>query len=101
MRLVSGNILLKYSCTIHAAFLCTFMKNEKKCDHARIRTWNLLIRSQAPCPLGHATNYSFTYQYVQDNIYYWTCSISRSGRAGLKVRGLFDPRFMQSSSSRD
>ena len=26
----------------------------KKYDHARTRTWNLLIRSQAPYPLGHA-----------------------------------------------
>ena len=31
------------------------MKGEKKkvCDPARIRTWNPLIRSQMPYPLGH------------------------------------------------
>ena len=32
-------------------------KRKQKFDHARIRTWNLLIRSQAPYPLGHATGY--------------------------------------------
>ena len=32
---------------------------EKKYDPARIRTWNPLIRSQMPYPLGHrATHYT-------------------------------------------
>ena len=30
-------------------------KNKKKNDPGRIRTCNLLIRSQAPYPLGHGT----------------------------------------------
>ena len=34
-------------------------KKEKKYDPARIRTWNPLIRSQMPYPLGHrATHYT-------------------------------------------
>ena len=31
------------------------LKIGKNVDPARIRTWNLLIRSQAPYPLGHWT----------------------------------------------
>ena len=30
-------------------------KNKENNDPARTRTWNLLIRSQAPYPLGHRT----------------------------------------------
>ena len=32
-------------------FLCLFL--QKSNDPARTRTWNLLIRSQTPYPLGH------------------------------------------------
>ena len=32
-------------------------KNQKKVDRARGRTWNLLIRSQAPCHSGFALEF--------------------------------------------
>ena len=44
-----------------------FKQNErtrcKKYDPARTRTWNLLIRSQTPYPLGHEANTVYTEFY--------------------------------------
>ena len=41
-----------------------FDSREKKIDPARIRTWNPLIRSQMPYPLGHGAVRIDTYRLI-------------------------------------
>ena len=49
--------------------LICFFPHVKKTqnDHARTRTWNPLIRSQMPYPLGHAANDEF-FQDTMDKL---------------------------------
>ena len=44
-------------------------KHPKKFEATRGRTWNLLIRSQAPCPLGHSSLLCEEDHYISDVTY--------------------------------
>ena len=51
-----------YACACLFSNFLTWKKEiQKKTDPARIRTWNPLIRSQMPYPLGHRASCSFNH----------------------------------------
>ena len=48
----------------------------KKYDHARTRTWNPLIRSQVPYPLGHAADYENKQTWNHNYYEFFYCFVS-------------------------
>ena len=62
-RVLRFNEITKFLFYLTKVMRYYFKQNErfklKKYDHARTRTWNLLIRSQTPYPLGHETEIGF------------------------------------------
>ena len=54
------------------------LKVNKKYDPARIRTWNPLIRSQMPYPLGHRADVTFTFFITVFIFVSWTNYLKRT-----------------------